>query len=355
MKKKALLLCVVILAVSTISVFAEGQRDVAVKKEGKTVVGVSLPWLGTQNWAEGNEMFKTELTAAGFEPIVQQADNKVPIQQQQIEAMVRSGADIIVVAPIDGSQLGAVLENAAAAGVKVIAYDRLLENTTGIDCVVQFGSVKIGELQGQALLNGLAELKGKGPYNIELFGGGPADPNAPNFFKGAMKVLQPKIDDGTLVVVSGQTDFTQCATLDWDSSKAMSRMDTLLSGFYRNKEIDGVLSPNDAIARNIITACERAGQKIPAISGLDAENESIKWIWEGKQYSTVDKPTSVLVGKTLEIVKLMAAGKKLPAFDNNVNNGKKSVGIYELTPVIVTKANAKQVYANDPSRMAILK
>jgi putative multiple sugar transport system substrate-binding protein len=132
-------------------------------------------------------------------------------------------------------------------------------------------------------------------------------------------------------------------------------MDTLLSGFYRNKEIDGVLSPNDAIARNIITACERAGQKIPAISGLDAENESIKWIWEGKQYSTVDKPTSVLVGKTLEIVKLMAAGKKLPAFDNNVNNGKKSVGIYELTPVIVTKANAKQVYANDPSRMAILK
>ncbi|MFA7370292.1 MAG: sugar-binding protein [Sphaerochaetaceae bacterium] len=355
MKKKALLLCVIILIVSTLSVFAAGQRDVTVKKEGKTVVGVSLPWLGTQNWAEGNDMFKTELAAAGFEPIVQQADNKVPIQQQQIEAMMRSGAEIIVVAPIDGSQLGAILEDAAAAGVKVIAYDRLLENTTGIDCVVQFGSVKIGELQGQALLNGLAEMKGKGPYNVELFGGGPADPNAPNFFKGAMKILQPKIDDGTLVVVSGQTSFTQCATLDWDSSKAMARMDTLLSGFYSNKEIHGVLSPNDSIARNIITACERAGQKIPAISGLDAENESIKWVWEGRQYSTVDKPTSVLVGKTIEIVKLMDAGEKLPAFDSMVHNGKKDVGIYELTPVIVTKANIREVYANDPGRMAILK
>nr|WP_321307085.1 sugar-binding protein [uncultured Sphaerochaeta sp.] len=355
MKKKAVLLCVVILVVSTISVFAQGQRDVAVKKEGKTVVGVSLPWLGTQNWAEGNEMFKTELAAAGFEAIVQQADNKVPIQQQQIETMVRSGAEIIVVAPIDGSQLSAVLEDAAVAGVKVIAYDRLLENTTGIDCVVQFGSVKIGELQGQALLNGLAEMKGDGPYNIELFGGGPADPNAPNFFKGAMKILQPKIDDGTLVVVSGQTDFTQCATLGWDSSKAMARMDTLLAGFYGDKKIDGALSPNDAIARNIITACERAGQEIPAISGLDAENESIKWIWEGRQYSTVDKPTSVLVGKTIEIIKLMAAGEKMPAFDNIVNNGKKDVGIYELTPVIVTKANIKEVYANDPGRMELLK
>ena len=355
MKKKTLLLCVVILVASVFYAVAEGQRDAEDTKVGKAVVGVSLPWLGTQNWAEGNDMFKAELEAAGFKPIVQQADNKVPLQQQQIEAMVLSGAQIIVVAPIDGSQLGSVLEDAAAAGVKIIAYDRLLENTTGIDCVVQFGSVKIGELQGKALLDGLAKMKGKGPYNIELFGGGPADPNAPNFFKGAMKVLQPKIDDGTLIVVSGQTDFTQCATLDWDSSKARARMDTLLAGFYGDKEIDGALSPNDAIARNIITACESAGQKIPAISGLDAENESIKWIWEGRQYSTVDKPTAVLVNKTIEIIKLMQAGAKLPAFDNNVNNGKKTVGIYELAPVIVTKDNAKQVYANDPGRLKILK
>ncbi|ROR30669.1 monosaccharide ABC transporter substrate-binding protein (CUT2 family) [Mobilisporobacter senegalensis] len=318
-------------------------------------IGVSLPWLGTQNWKEADEMFKTQLEAAGFKAIVQAADNKVPQQQQQIESMIQNGVKVIVVGPVDGTQLGSVLEEAAAAGIAVIGYDRLLENTTGVDGVVQFGSVKTGELQGQALLDGLAKVKGEGPYNIELFGGGPADPNAPNFFKGAMSVLQPKIDDGTLVVVSGQTDFTQCATPDWDNSKAQARMDSLLSGFYSDKEIHGVLSPNDGIARAIITASEQAGQEIPVVSGLDAENESVQWVWSGRQYSTVAKPTDALVSKTIEIIKSLQAGNGMPAPDTNVNNGKKDVGVFELPPVVVTKENAKEIFANDPGRLDLLK
>ena len=323
--------------------------------EEGAVIGVSLPWLGTQNWKEAEEMFKTELEAAGFKPLIQAADNKVPQQQQQIESMIQNGAKVIVVGPIDGTQLGAVLEEAKAAGVYVIGYDRLLENTTGVDGVVQFGSVKTGELQAQALLDGLKEMKGEGPWNIELFGGGPADPNAPNFFKGAMSVLQPLIDDGTLTVVSGQTDFAQCATQDWDNSKAQARMDSLLSGFYSDKEIHGVLSPNDGIARAIITSCEQAGQAIPAISGLDAENESVEWVWAGRQYSTVAKPTDALVAQTIEIIKSLQAGNGMPATDVQVNNGKIDVLVYELPPVVVTKDNAKEVFANDPGRLELLK
>lgn len=323
--------------------------------EEGAVIGVSLPWLGTQNWKEAEEMFKTELEAAGFKPLIQAADNKVPQQQQQIESMIQNGAKVIVVGPIDGTQLGAVLEEAKAAGVYVIGYDRLLENTTGVDGVVQFGSVKTGELQAQALLDGLKEMKGEGPWNIELFGGGPADPNAPNFFKGAMSVLQPLIDDGTLTVVSGQTDFAQCATQDWDNSKAQARMDSLLSGFYSDKEIHGVLSPNDGIARAIITSCEQAGQAIPAISGLDAENESVEWVWAGRQYSTVAKPTDALVAATIEIIKSLQAGNGMPATDVKVNNGKIDVLVYELPPVVVTKDNAKEVFANDPGRLELLK
>ena len=323
--------------------------------EAGATIGVSLPWLGTQNWKEAEEMFKTELEAAGFKPLIQAADNKVPQQQQQIESMIQNGAKVIVVGPIDGTQLGAVLEEAKAAGVYVIGYDRLLENTTGVDGVVQFGSVKTGELQAQALLDGLKEMKGEGPWNIELFGGGPADPNAPNFFKGAMSVLQPLMDDGTLTVVSSQTDFAQCATQDWDNSKAQARMDSLLSGFYSDKEIHGVLSPNDGIARAIITSCEQAGQEIPAISGLDAENESVEWVWAGRQYSTVAKPTDALVAQTIEIIKSLQAGNGMPATDVMVNNGKIDVAVYELPPVVVTKANAKEVFANDPGRLELLK
>ena len=334
---------------------AETEEEAGTASSGGGIVGVALPWLGTQNWAEAEVMFKEQLEAAGYKAIIQAADQKVPQQQQQIESMIENGAQVIVVGPVDGSQLGSVLEKAKDAGVYVIGYDRLLENTSGVDGIVQFGRVKTGELQAQALLQGLEELKGEAPYNIELFGGGPADPNAPNFFTGAMSVLQPLIDDGTLVVVSGQTDFTQCATVDWDNSKAQSRMDAILAGNYSDIEIDGVLSPNDGIARAIITSCENAGQPIPVVSGLDAENESVEWVWSGRQYSTVAKPTNALVAETVSIIDSLLSGNGMPATDVTANNGVIDVPIYELPPVVVTKDNAKEVFADDPDRMALLK
>lgn len=333
---------------------ADAEEGAGTTSAGGGIVGVALPWLGTQNWAEAEVMFKEQLEAAGYEAIIQAADQKVPQQQQQIESMIENGAQVIVVGPVDGSQLGSVLEKAKDAGVYVIGYDRLLENTTGVDGVVQFGSVKTGELQAQALLQGLEELKGEAPYNIELFGGGPADPNAPDFFTGAMSVLQPLIDDGTLVVVSGQTDFTQCATVDWDNAKAQSRMDALLAGNYSDIEIDGVLSPNDGIARAIITSCENAGQPIPVVSGLDAENESVEWVWSGRQYSTVAKPTNALVAETVSIIDSLISGNGMPETDVTANNGVIDVPVYELPPVVVTKDNAKEVFADDPDRLALL-
>ncbi len=333
---------------------AETEEEAGTASSGGGIVGVALPWLGTQNWAEAEVMFKEQLEAAGYEAIIQAADQKVPQQQQQIESMIENGAQVIVVGPVDGSQLGSVLEKAKDAGVYVIGYDRLLENTSGVDGIVQFGSVKTGELQAQALLQGLEELKGEAPYNIELFGGGPADPNAPNFFTGAMSVLQPLIDDGTLVVVSGQTDFTQCATVDWDNSKAQSRMDAILAGNYSDIEIDGVLSPNDGIARAIITSCENAGQPIHVVSGLDAENESVEWVWSGRQYSTVAKPTNALVAETVSIIDNLLSGNGMPATEVTANNGVIDVPVYELPPVVVTKDNAKEVFADDPDRLALL-
>ena len=115
-----------------------------------------------------------------------------------------------------------MVQQAVAEALKTGICDLLPEFPAHTFCVVgalqAAWEIAAGALQ--ALLDGLKEVKGEGPYNIELFGGGPADPNAPNFFKGAMSVLQPLIDDGTLTVVSGQTDFTQCATVDWDNAKA---------------------------------------------------------------------------------------------------------------------------------------
>ena len=322
--------------------------------EGATI-GISLPWLGTQNWKEAETMFQEQLTAEGFHVIIEQADQNVETQQQQIQSLIDKGSAVIVVGPVDGSKLGTVLDKAKQSGIYVIGYDRLLENTSGVDGVVQFGSIKTGQLQAQALLEGLAKEKGQGPYNIELFGGGPTDPNAPNFFTGAMSVLQPKIDDGTIHIISGQTDFEICATADWDNSKAQVRMEALLSEFYSDQEIHGVLAPNDGIARTVITACENAGQAVPVVSGLDAETETVEWVWSGKQYSTVAKPTNALVSKTLEIIKSLKYGQGMPSTDVHTNNGMIDVAVYELPPVVVTKENAKEAFINDPERYSLLK
>ncbi|MEL4357245.1 MULTISPECIES: substrate-binding domain-containing protein [unclassified Luteococcus] len=317
-------------------------------------IGISLPWLGTQNWKEAQDMFTSQLKEAGMTAVVQSAENKATNQQQQISAMIQQGCKVIVVGPVDGKQLGDVLGQAKSAGIKVIGYDRLIENTDAVDAVTQFGSVRTGELQGQSLLDGLKARKGEGPYNIELFGGGPTDPNAPNFFKGAMKVLQPKIDDGTLKILSGQKTFEQCATPDWDNNKAQTRMDSLLSGFYQGKKVHGVLSPNDGIARAIMTACKQAGQEVPVVDGLDAENESVVSVWKGEQWSTVAKPTKLLVGKTVELIKAMQKGEKLPDPSEKANNGKVEVPIYALDPVVVTKENAKEAFKDDPARLKLL-
>ncbi len=118
-----------------------------------------------------------------------------------------------------------------------------------MDEYIAFDNFKVGELQGQALLQGLEERKGEAPYNVELIAGSPDDANSTPFFEGAMSVLQPKIDDGTLVIPSGQTSFEQVATQGWKAENAQKRMDTVLSGSYSDKEIDGVLSPNDTLAR----------------------------------------------------------------------------------------------------------
>jgi putative multiple sugar transport system substrate-binding protein len=132
-------------------------------------------------------------------------------------------------------------------------------------------------------------------------------------------------------------------------------MDSLLSGFYADKPIHGVLSPNDGIARAILTSAEQAGQELPVVTGLDAETESVVSVWEGKQWSTVAKPTDALVAKTVELIQALQQGQDLPEPTETVDNGATDVAVYALDPVVVTKDNAKEVFAEDPSRLDLLK
>ncbi|UKA63819.1 substrate-binding domain-containing protein [Arthrobacter sp. FW306-04-A] len=312
-------------------------------------IGVALPQKTSENWVLAEKLFNDGLTSAGFKPDVQFANGGVSEQQNQISAMVTKGDKVIIVGAIDGAQLGTQLKQAKDAGATIIAYDRLLLNTANVDYYVAYDNFKVGVLQGQALLDGLKGKKASGPYNIELFAGSPDDANAKVFFDGAMSILQPKIDDGTLKVVSGQKSFEQAVTQGWKAENAQKRMDTLLAGTYTSASLDGVLSPNDTLARAVLTSVKAAGKPLPIVTGQDSEVESVKSILAGEQYSTINKDTRKLVEHAITMVKDLQAGKQLEINDTkSYNNGVKTVPAYLLPPVIVTKDNVKTAYVDDP-------
>ena len=327
---------------------SDGSSETAAGFAAHATLGVALPQKTSENWVLAEQLFKDGLTEAGFDPIVQFANSGVTEQQNQIQAMVEQGASVIVVGAIDGSQLGTQLEAAKDSGASVIAYDRLVKNTDAVDMYVAFDNFQVGVLQGQALLQGLAERKGDGPYNIELIAGSPDDANSTPFFEGAMSVLQPKIDDGTLVVVSGQTSFEQVATQGWKAENAQKRMDTILAGSYADTELDGVLSPNDTLGRAALTSVAQAGKDTPVVTGQDSEVESVKSIMAGEQYSTIYKDTRELVAQTIKEIQLLQKGEDPEINDTkSYDNGVKVVPSFLLTPIIVTKDNAAEVYKND--------
>lgn len=337
---------------------ASGGSEAPAGFEEGARIGVALPDKTSENWVLAGDLFTQGLEDAGFQADVQYApaSNTVAEQQNQIQAMVTSGAKVIVIGAKDGKQLSTQVEAAKDAGAYVIAYDRLIENTEAVDYYVAFDNFKVGELQGQALLEGLEANAGhEAPYNIELFSGSPDDANSAVFFDGAMSVLQPKIDDGTLVVASGQTEIAQTATQGWLAENAQERMDGLLTSTYGDKELDGVLSPNDTLARAILTSVDQAGKKQPVVTGQDSEVESVRWIMEDRQYSTINKDTALLVEQTIKMVGQLQKGEEVDVNDTEqYDNGVKVVPAYLLEPVIVTKDNAAEAYANVPSLLEIV-
>ena len=348
-------------AVATIAIMAlsscssrdtsSGSGSTTIKK-GDTI-GVALPAKTSQNWVLAKAAFEKSIKAAGFKADVQYAaaSNTVPDQQNEISSMVTKGDKVIIVAAQDGSQLGTQVKAAKAAGATVIAWDRNLTGTKNLDYYVAFNNFKVGQLQGQALLDGMAKKKAAGPYNIELFAGSPDDANAPIFFNGAMSILKPKIADGTLKVASNQTTFQQVSTQGWLAQNAQSRMTDLLTKYYAGSkaELDGVLSPNDTLGRAILTAVKAAGKPNPIVTGQDSETASIPLIMQGVQYSTIYKNTQDEAQAAIDLVVQLSKGQK-PAtvIDKNNYNGVFTVPSIELTPILVTKDNAAEAYKDNP-------
>jgi len=313
-------------------------------------IGVSMPTQTSERWiADGNNV-KKQLEGKGYKVDLQYANDDIPTQSQQIDQMITKGENLLIVAAIDGTALSSQLQAAADAGIKVISYDRLIRDTPNVDFYVSFDNFKVGVAQATALLTGLKVLNkdgspgtAKGPFNIEVFAGSLDDNNAHFFFDGAMSVLQPKIDDGTLVIKSGQTKIDQVAILRWQQETAQKRMEDLLTSTYnKGDKVQGVLSPYDGLSRGIITALQNAGYgptttsqptPMPIVTGQDAEIASVKLINDGVQSSTIFKDTRLLAQQAVTAATSFLEGNQPEANDTKTyDNGQKVVPSY-LLPV----------------------
>jgi len=320
--------------------------------EAGGLVGVAMPTQTSERWIADGDAVKAGLEDLGYTVDLQYANDDIPTQSQQIDQMITNGAEVLIIAAIDGTALSSQLQNAADKGIKVIAYDRLIRDSPNVDFYVTFDNYKVGVQQATSLLVGLGILKAdgsagdaKGPFNIELFAGSPDDNNAGFFFNGAMDTLKPYLDDGTLVVTSGQTEFDQVAILRWQQDVAQKRMEDLLTSTYSDgTKVQGVLSPYDGLSRGIITALQNASYPatiadgFPIVTGQDAEIASVKLINDDVQFASIFKDTRKLAAQAITVVDDFQTGAEPEANDTTTyDNGVKVVPSFLLESDIVYK------------------
>ena len=316
----------------------------------KGTVGIAMPTKSSARWiSDGNSMVE-QFEAAGYTTDLQYAEDDIPNQLAQIENMITKGVDVLVIAAIDGTTLSNALENADAAGIQVIAYDRLIRDSEFVNYYATFDNFKVGVQQASSLVDGLkARFPDVKPWNVELFGGSPDDNNAYFFYNGAMSVLQPMIDSGDVAIVSGQMGMDTVGTLRWDGAVAQARMDNLLSAHYTDATVHGVLSPYDGLSIGILSSLKGVGygsgdQQMPIVSGQDAEVPSVKSILAGEQYSTVFKDTRELARVTVGMVEALLGGGEPEINDTETyDNGVKVVPSYLLEPVSVDASNWEEI------------
>ncbi|WP_405375308.1 MULTISPECIES: multiple monosaccharide ABC transporter substrate-binding protein [unclassified Microbacterium] len=320
------------------------------------LIGVAMPTKSSERWIQDGDAVKKALEDQGYTVDLQYAEDDIPTQVSQIENMITKGAEALIVASIDGTTLTEALQNAADADIPVIAYDRLIKGTENVDYYATFDNELVGNQQAWSVLNGLGltDLEGnptdgapEGPFNVELFAGSLDDNNAFFFFNGAMDILKPYVDDGTLVIKSGQTSIEQAATLRWDGETAQSRMEDILTANYSDgTQVDAILSPYDGISRGIISALSDAGyskgEDWPIISGQDAEVDSVKAILSGEQYATIFKDTRELAKVAADMAVAVLKDETPEVNDEETyDNDVKIVPSYLLAPVPVVKDNVE--------------
>lgn len=340
---------------------ASSEASSATAASGKKV-GISMPTKSLERWNRDGSYLEQQFKNKGCEVELTYSDNKIDQQVKDIENLIADKVSLLVVAAIDGESLSNVLNTAKSANIPVISYDRLIMNTDAVSYYVSFDNYKVGQLQGQFVIDklGLKPNDKSKTYNIEFTAGDPADNNATFFFNGAMDTLKPYLDAGILKIPSGQKKFQQVATQSWDTKNAMNRMQNILASYYSNGKtsLDVALCSNDSTALGVTQAIgsDYKGSNTPIITGQDGDEANLANIVDGKQSMTVYKAVANEAVATLDIGMAMLNGQKADesliksagwkfdcSYDTKSYNNKKGiVPSYLLVPTVVTKENIQK-------------
>jgi len=366
MKKKLIsLLCVASLLIGLLagcgssgSAQATNEAKPAADKaaSGTIQVGIVLPTKDEPRWLQDQAQFESILGDAGFTNQVMFSQGSSATEKTNVETLISKGISVLIICAQDGAAAAAAVEAAKAAGVTVIAYDRLITGTDAVDYYVTFDSFAVGAAQGQYLVDNAPAGSGIPLY---LYAGAATDNNAFIFFEGAWSVLQPKIADGTFVIensseaeaLQSKADLSRDEigtiigqiTTDWDFNVAKSKAEANLTAVGADKKGDVlVLAPNDGTARSIadVFAADKDVSSY-VITGQDSEKASVQYVIDGKQSMTVFKDTRTLAADSVEMAMSILNGET-PKTDTTYNNGVKDVPAKQTDIVIVTQGNVKE-------------
>ena len=344
MKKRILSALVSVAMVATLLVGCGGAAGGAAK--GGKKVGVAMPTQSSERWINDGSNMKKQLEELGYTVDLQYAEDDVQAQVSQIENMIASGCNCLVIASIDSSALVNVEKQAKDAGIPVIAYDRLLMDTDAVSYYATFDNKGVGTAIGKYIVDN-AGLDPANPQTIELFMGSPDDNNAHMLYAGLMEQIQPYLDNGALVCKSGQIDFDSNNTLRWDQQTAMKRCEDLLTRYYADEDLDICACAYDGLSYGCMSALEGAGYtdaNWPMITGQDAELMATKHIISGKQTMSIAKDTRLLAAKCVTMVQAVLEGATPEINDTEqYNNGVIVVPSYLCTPQPVDKNNYKEI------------
>ncbi|HEX9017517.1 MAG TPA: sugar ABC transporter substrate-binding protein, partial [Chloroflexota bacterium] len=275
--------------------------------------------------------------------IYSNANQDANTQLSQFEAALSNGAKVVVLDPVDSKAAATMADRAKAQGVPLIAYDRLINNSDGVNYYISFDNEQVGKLQAQALVDQLGKLN-KSNAQIVMINGSPTDNNAGQFKKGAHSVLDQAVTDKKVTIAK------EYDTPDWSPDQAQNEMQQALTAL--GNKVDGVYAANDGTGGGAIAAMKAAGlSPLPPVTGQDAELAAIQRILRGEQYMTVYKAIRPEAEGAAQLAFELLSNPTGPTSTltqgKTLNNGKKDVPSVLLTPVSVTKANVKDTVVKD--------